>query len=129
MIRRPRDTVESRSRLEAHRAATAANPLSEADIAGWLRSLGTLDDAVGKAEQLAICKELLAHAPDDDMLDSDARIIKMAIEELERELSNAPPPTPAVRRRRARLGDRRVRPADPDSDDTDPDDSDDTVLD
>lgn len=110
--RLPRHAAESQQRAVAHRKDTLANPLSEAEIALWLASLSSLDNAVGKAEQLAVCRDLMANAPDDGMLSSDARIIKMAIAELERELRNAPSPTATMSRRRPRLGDRVQPPED-----------------
>jgi hypothetical protein len=92
-------STEEQQRLDAHAADAAANPLTEQEQAQWLASLNSLDAASGKDEQLRVCQELLRHAPEDDMLDSDARIIKMAIEQLEEELKREPRTTQRVARR------------------------------
>jgi hypothetical protein len=92
-------SLEEHERLAAHAAETAANPLSDVEVQAWLASLNSLDAAAGKPEQLRVCEELLRHAPEDDMLDSDARIIKLAIEQLAEELRREPRTSTRVARR------------------------------
>lgn len=100
---RDEEAAEEKRRLEAHREDAEANPLSDGEVQLWLRSLNALDSAAGKPEQLAICRELLRHAPDDDMLSSDERIIKMAVTQLEEELARET--TPGRRPVRVRVPD------------------------
>lgn len=92
-------STEEQQRLDAHAADTLAHPLSDAEVQAWLASLNSLDAAAGKPEQLRVCEELLRHAPEDDMLDSDARIIKLAIEQLAEELKREPRTSTRVARR------------------------------
>lgn len=96
-------TREEQRRLDAHAADTAAHPLDGQEVERWLAMLMTLDDSTDKAKQLRTCEELLRCAPEDDMLDSDQRIIKMAIEQLREELARGPQRN--IRRRRDRVVD------------------------
>lgn len=81
-------------RRNTHRLATARDPLTPDEVALWRLSLSGLNTAEGKQEQLRVCRDLLAHAPEDGMLDSDARIILEAVRDLEQELSGEPKTRP-----------------------------------
>lgn len=72
--------------------------MTKAEVDAWLLGLSGLNDAEGKEEQLRVCRELLKYAPEDEMLGSDAKIIKDSIIQLEEELSRETQPT--ARRRR-----------------------------
>lgn len=88
MARRKRSDTLNDPRLQVLRDEMEKTPLGEAEVQRWLSSLSDLDDATGKAEQLRVCRDLLDHAPGDEMLDSDVLILVRSIEQLERELTN-----------------------------------------
>lgn len=92
------DDLAINRRRARHKRETDANPVTKAEVDAWLLGLSGLNDAEGKEEQLRVCRELLKYAPEDEMLGSDAKIIKDSIIQLEEELSRETQPT--ARRRR-----------------------------